>query len=75
MSDFWGSAIPESIVAIRNTLGSLVAGVIAGYLSHVPHNLSTLRLMSPSVSYGEHFVFLALQSEDKVPNRFVVLTL
>ena len=72
MSDFWGSVIPESVSeseAIRNTLGSLVAGVIAGYLSHVPHNLSTLRLMSPAVSYKKHFAFLAAQCEERLPSR------
>ncbi len=72
MSDFWGSVIPVSVSeseAIRNTLGSLVAGVLAGYLSHVPHNLSTLRLMSPAVSYSKHFAFLAAQCEERVPSR------
>jgi hypothetical protein len=28
------------------------AGVLSGYLSHVPHNLSTLKLLRPSESYG-----------------------
>ena len=37
--------------SIANALGSLSAGVIAGYLSHVPHNLSTLKLMQPQLSY------------------------
>jgi hypothetical protein len=27
--------------------GSLVAGVCAGYLSHVPHNMSTMKLLAP----------------------------
>ena len=38
---------------MANAAGSLVAGVISGYLSHVPHNISTLKLLEPSRSYGE----------------------
>lgn len=38
-----------------NAAGSLTAGVVSGYLSHVPHNLSAYKLMDPSRSYGEHF--------------------
>lgn len=38
-----------------NLAGSLSAGVIAGYLSHVPHNLSTYKLMEPAKSYGQLF--------------------
>lgn len=40
---------------IANTAGSLTAGVIAGYLSHVPHNISTYKLMNPQKSYSELF--------------------
>eukprot|EP00924_Labyrinthula_sp_SR-Ha-C_P010364 maker-scaffold_23-snap-gene-4.62-mRNA-1 protein AED:0.04 eAED:0.04 QI:82/1/1/1/1/1/6/29/496 len=47
----------ESTLA-RNFAGSLTAGAIAGYLSHVPHNLSMLKLMEPNVSYGAHFTKL-----------------
>jgi len=36
-----------------NAAGSLSAGVIAGYLSHVPHNLSTYKLMEPHRSYAD----------------------
>jgi len=38
---------------LANALGSLMAGVTAGYLSHVPHNMSTLKLLSPNKSYGQ----------------------
>lgn len=38
-----------------NMAGSLAAGVIAGYLSHVPHNMSTYKLLHPEKSYAEHF--------------------
>eukprot|EP00189_Rhodosorus_marinus_P010113 CAMPEP_0184739878 /NCGR_PEP_ID=MMETSP0315-20130426/2800_1 /TAXON_ID=101924 /ORGANISM="Rhodosorus marinus, Strain UTEX LB 2760" /LENGTH=472 /DNA_ID=CAMNT_0027209077 /DNA_START=155 /DNA_END=1573 /DNA_ORIENTATION=+ len=40
---------------MANAAGSLTAGVIAGYLSHVPHNLSAYKLMEPHRTYGEHF--------------------
>ena len=38
---------------IANAAGSLIAGVISGYFSHIPHNLSTLKLLEPTKSYGE----------------------
>jgi hypothetical protein len=50
--------VPASISdnpAIRSAMGSLAAGAMAGYVSHVPHNLSSLKLLKPSVSYGDHF--------------------
>ena len=36
---------------MANAAGSLIAGVVSGYLSHVPHNISTLKLMEPQSSY------------------------
>jgi hypothetical protein len=48
-------------------LGSLVAGVAAGYLSHIPHNLSTLKLMDPSKSYLTHFNDLAAKNSARLP--------
>ena len=42
-------------VAASNILGSMTAGIVSGYISHVPHNLSTLKLLKPHLSYGEHF--------------------
>lgn len=47
------SLTPSPVAA--NLAGSLTAGVIAGYLSHVPHNLSTYKLMEPAKSYGQLF--------------------
>jgi len=37
---------------MANAAGSLVAGVVSGYLSHVPHNVSTLKLLEPTKSYA-----------------------
>ncbi|CAM9244678.1 unnamed protein product [Phaeothamnion confervicola] len=36
---------------LRTAAGSIMAGTIAGYLSHVPHNMSTLKLVQPHRSY------------------------
>lgn len=38
---------------LANAAGSLAAGVVSGYLSHVPHNLSTFKLLEPHRSYGD----------------------
>ena len=46
----------------------MMAGVTAGYLSHVPHNLSSLKLMNPSKSYGLLFSELLAKSEARLPN-------
>lgn len=38
-----------------NLGGSVVAGVFAGYASHVPHSLSTLKILEPKKGYGHLF--------------------
>jgi hypothetical protein len=38
---------------MANATGSLMAGVVSGYFSHVPHNLSTFKLMEPERPYKE----------------------
>ena len=38
---------------LANAAGSLAAGVVSGYLSHVPHNLSTFRLLEPHRPYAD----------------------
>ena len=45
-------------------------GVLAGYFSHIPHNLSTLKLMTPSKTYGQHLGALVAQSESRIPTTF-----
>ncbi|KAG5184158.1 hypothetical protein JKP88DRAFT_269771 [Tribonema minus] len=37
----------------RTCAGSLMAGVVAGYLSHMPHAVSTLRMLKPHLPYSE----------------------
>jgi len=70
MSDYWEERIPHSVIeseALRNAAGSMIAGVCSGYLSHIPHNLSTLKLMTPSKTYWQHLHSLVAQSEARVP--------
>jgi len=38
---------------LSNMVGSLMGGVVSGYLSHVPHNLSTYKLLEPHRSYPD----------------------
>lgn len=60
LSDFCEERVDQifSSPIVRNFAGSLLAGGIAGYLSHVPHNLSTLKLVEPHKRYGELFATL-----------------
>jgi len=57
----------------RNMAGSLLAGCVAGYLSHIPHNLSTLKLLEPKTSYKTHFKNLAEPWEKGIRNTFPTL--
>lgn len=41
---------------MNNMAGSLAAGVVSGYLSHVPHNLSTYKLLEPHRHYGDLYM-------------------
>eukprot|EP00751_Fragilariopsis_kerguelensis_P037745 CAMPEP_0170953810 /NCGR_PEP_ID=MMETSP0735-20130129/32136_1 /TAXON_ID=186038 /ORGANISM="Fragilariopsis kerguelensis, Strain L26-C5" /LENGTH=212 /DNA_ID=CAMNT_0011365223 /DNA_START=921 /DNA_END=1559 /DNA_ORIENTATION=- len=38
---------------ISNMIGSMMAGVVSGYFSHVPHILSTYKLIEPHRSYAD----------------------
>ncbi len=40
-------------IFMRTMAGSMMAGVAAGYLSHVPHNISTMKLLNPSLTYSQ----------------------
>ncbi len=58
MSDYWTERVPEQLITsapLRAASGSLIAGVISGYMSHVPHNMATMKLLDPSKSYWTHF--------------------
>lgn len=53
---------------LANSAGSMTAGVVAGYLSHVPHNISTYRLLNPAESYRDIFRKFVDKS---APDKFV----
>ena len=58
MSDYFAERVPQDLISsptLRSSAGSLFAGVVSGYLSHVPHNLSTMKLMNPTKSYNTLF--------------------
>ena len=57
VSDVCEDAVPKSLVEskpLRSVLGSIISGCAAGYFSHVPHNLSSLKMLQPNVSYAVH---------------------
>eukprot|EP00040_Diaphanoeca_grandis_P000218 m.14752 g.14752 ORF g.14752 m.14752 type:complete len:425 (+) comp10275_c0_seq2:53-1327(+) len=69
MSDYAEERVPAGIEhgLLRNSIGSLVAGVLAGYFSHVPHNLSALKLMNPDKTYKVLYGEYAKANESRVP--------
>jgi len=68
LSDYCEERVPyfENQV-VRNAVGSLAAGVISGYFSHVVHNMSTLKLMNPNKSYRQHLSEYVKKSEGRIP--------
>lgn len=61
LADYFEEAVPFAVATsklARNALGSICAGIVAGYFSHVPHNLSTLKMLEPDKSYKEHWAGL-----------------
>nr|CCA23255.1 conserved hypothetical protein [Albugo laibachii Nc14] len=69
LSDYFEERLAvTSSPALNNALGSMMSGVVAGYFSHVPHNLSTLKLMNPQKSYFAHMEDFIRHSESRVPN-------
>eukprot|EP00667_Euglena_gracilis_P007849 EG_transcript_7927 len=69
LSDFCEERVPAIVdnQPLRNAVGSMTAGVVAGYFSHVPHNLSTLKLLNPQQTYKELFRGYALRHTVYVP--------
>eukprot|EP00127_Corallochytrium_limacisporum_P006263 Clim_evm7s224 gene=Clim_evmTU7s224 len=63
LSDFCEERVPRTgplkdSAALRNAVGSIGAGVTVGYFSHIPHLLSTKKLLNPRVSYLGHLADL-----------------
>ena len=56
---------------LANAAGSLAAGVVSGYLSHVPHNISTFKLMEPHRSYVDLYKMFVDRSVPPVVESMV----
>lgn len=71
MSDYCEERVAPYVsnLTLRNAFGSLLAGICAGYLSHVPHNLSTMKLMQPQISYLQHFRNFSKQWDHRIPSK------
>jgi hypothetical protein len=69
LSDYCEERVPSFVEgqAFRTAGGSLLAGMICGYLSHVVHNMSTLKLMNPNKTYREHFREYVASAETRLP--------
>jgi|LauGreDrversion4_1035100.scaffolds.fasta_scaffold72994_1 CRP-like cAMP-binding protein len=70
LSEWCEERVPEAVLegtAARNFVGSMSAGVACGYLSHIPHNLSALKLLQPHKSYAQHFGGLVEDSAARLP--------
>jgi len=67
LSEYCEERVPVQDPIRRSFFGSLTAGIICGYLSHVPHNLSTLKLLHPEKSYMQHTHELIRNSYLRVP--------
>ncbi|CAM9114610.1 unnamed protein product [Sphacelaria rigidula] len=55
----------------RTAVGSMVAGVVSGYLSHIPHNVSTLKLLQPELSYREIFTAMVDANVSRTPREWL----
>mmetsp|Transcript_17810 Transcript_17810/g.31143 ORF Transcript_17810/g.31143 Transcript_17810/m.31143 type:complete len:421 (-) Transcript_17810:848-2110(-) len=69
LSDFCEERAPSFISnpMVKNMFGSLSAGLISGYLSHVPHNISALMLHDPSRGFRAHFTDYVNSSKSRLP--------
>jgi hypothetical protein len=54
-----------------NAAGSLAAGVVSGYLSHVPHNISTFKLLEPQRSYVDLYTMFVDKSVPPTIDQWV----
>jgi hypothetical protein len=74
MSDYFEERVqpyyPDNAI-MANAIGSVMAGVVSGYFSHVPHNLSTFKLMEPDKPYGELYKMFVDKSVPPAVDRRV----
>jgi hypothetical protein len=75
LSDYFEERIQPMVfhnnAMMANAAGSLCAGVVSGYLSHVPHNMSTFKIMQPHRTYPDLFRMFVDQSTPPVIDRAV----
>eukprot|EP01103_Thecamoeba_quadrilineata_P013402 TRINITY_DN3715_c0_g1_i2.p1 TRINITY_DN3715_c0_g1~~TRINITY_DN3715_c0_g1_i2.p1 ORF type:complete len:406 (-),score=35.51 TRINITY_DN3715_c0_g1_i2:347-1564(-) len=55
LSDYFEERVPLDNPLFKSIVGSMAAGILAGYLSQFPHNISTVKINDPSKSYRQHF--------------------
>lgn len=55
-------------VCLAGVLGNCTAGILSGYISHIPHNLSAMKLFNPRTSYKDHWKILYMKSIHLVPS-------
>jgi len=69
LSDYCEERVPSVVnnPTLRNAFGSLTAGVICGYLSHVVHNMSVLKLMAPHKNYRTLWEDYVKKSDTRLP--------
>lgn len=73
LSDYYEERIPffEDQQTMKNLAGSFTAGLVSGYLSHVPHSLSALKLLNPKKTYKELFKSYSQTWENRIaPDSF-----
>jgi len=71
LSDYMEERLPvfQDNQTMRNFAGSFCAGLVAGYLSHVPHSMSALKLLNPQKSYGQLFAQYSEAWDRRVPQN------
>ena len=69
LTDLCLAGVPERVGTphLRVALGSIAAGLASGYLSQIPHNLGTLKMLDPSRSYGELWRSIWQRSVPRLP--------
>lgn len=60
---------PDHHPMVVNAAGSLSAGVVSGYFSHVPHNMSTYKLLEPHRSYSDLYRMFVDKSVPPIINK------
>jgi len=58
LTDFFEESVPTFVATnplLRNALGSISAGCLAGYFSHLPHVMATLKMLDPKLSFAQHW--------------------